>query len=156
LVPLFLNRKCDRTLGKAGLKAHPHYPSWVSVGGLVSDGVAFARARAQGRSGRTAKGGHGGGYTAVGEIDRPGRGGEKSGGGKVEQSAGTSKKEKKEKRETPSDKSERKSASEKRAKGSAGGPVDAGGPEPAAAVDALAATAGHAAGGGGRWVHAPT
>ena len=133
-----------RAGGKAaGLKAHPHWPRWVELGGLVSDGVAFSRAGGKRGSRSSAAG-----YAPVPSAEAP---------------RGSSGKDKKKEKRTSSGsgggkekEKEKKSSKQKRGSSSSqsapAAPVDA---PPAPATAAAAPASGTAAGGGGRWVHLP-
>jgi hypothetical protein len=136
-----------RTSGRApGLRAHPHHSNWIDAAGLVSDGVAFARAVAQGRPARGTERqrGKGGGYDPVRDHSRN----DNTGGGK--QRTGEQSKSKR-----SQNKSARKGKSPKSAPSSASGSSSAGGAEAAEnsqpAAPAVVAVAGTKAGDGGRW-----
>ena len=148
--------------GQLAPSSHPHYPSWVSVAGLVADGVAYSRARAQGRSVSTAKRG-GGSYAAVGDASRAGRDSVKHGSSRTESktsggsSSSSSKKTKKDKR----DKSKspgRAAESQEQQQDHADSARATTSSAAASATDQEPAgqAAGTAAGGGGRWVHIPS
>eukprot|EP01043_Picozoa_sp_COSAG02_P051003 COSAG02_NODE_5311_length_4447_cov_38.707452_3_plen_310_part_00 len=133
--------------GRGGLlHAHPHYPRWQALAGLVSDGVAFTRGRASGKARQA-------GYEAVPKST----------------SASSAKKQKRESRTGDGSKKEKSGARKdskrsgnhnKSSKTSSGGQqseaahlVSSKEAAPAAAQQEAAGTA---AGGGGRWVHVPT
>ena len=132
-----------RALGRApDLRAHPHHALWVDVAGLVSDGVAFARAAAHGRPARETgrKQAVGGSYRPVPDHSRD----DGAGGGRKQREAEKSKSKhghKKGSRKEPSVKSDATSTA-------SGSPsvVDS-----EAAQSAVRAVAGTAAGDGGRW-----
>ena len=133
-----------RASGRApNLRAHPHHTQWVDVAGLVSDGVAFARAAAQGRpareTGRQQAGG--GGYSAVRDHSRD----DGAGSGRKQQEVEKSKSKHGHK------KGHRK---ETRAKSGTPSTSSSGSPsagDSEAAQSATPAAAGTAAGDGGRW-----
>eukprot|EP01046_Picozoa_sp_COSAG06_P109807 COSAG06_NODE_56305_length_285_cov_1.069892_1_plen_69_part_10 len=57
-------------------RSHPHYASWVGIGGLVADGVALSKARLlAGQSGNDIGGGGGGRENYGGGSKRKGGGG---------------------------------------------------------------------------------
>jgi len=128
--------RAGRPRGKSALEAHPHYHNWRLLGGLVSDGLHFARSRgAGGRSGRSPRR-----ESLLGaEATPPAPPAE----GRSPPRAGKKKKKKN------GDKGVAK-ADRERDVGQSAAPAPDGAPgaEPAAAV-------GTAAGGGGRWVHVP-
>jgi hypothetical protein len=66
-----------RAKGSSGppLEAHPHFTLWQELGAMTMDGVAFSRARLQGRS---SSGGAGGGRSSGYERLSPASGGGKS------------------------------------------------------------------------------
>lgn len=125
----------------ASLSTHPHYQRWLETRSLVSDGISFARARVQGRSGgRAGRLRDGRGETTATSSERlmaaasaPVRGGER-------------RKEKKSKAKSNS------ARSGKAAK--AAGPPTTSNDEKAQTRSAQPIELeGTAAGGGGRWVH---
>ena len=119
--------------GAVGLAKHPHYPQFLSLQGLVADGVAFARGKQHGHGSLV-----GGGYATVhthgSSREQPSRTGEAP----QNRSMRGSKRSKKEAKEPRVDKEQTHGQSTA--------------PEPAAATPALAAP-GTAAGDGGRESH---
>ena len=121
----------------ASLAAHPHYQRWLETRLLVSDGISFARARVQGRSGSRAgrlRGGQGeSSERLMAAASAPVRGGER-------------RKEKKSKAKS-------NSARSGKAAKAAGRPTTSSDEKAQAPSAQPTVLEGTAAGGGGRWVH---
>jgi hypothetical protein len=137
------------------LGAHPHFTRWVEGAALVSDGVAFARARQQGKRGPVAaaavpaRAGDDSEDDSGGGDEGASGGGGSGGGRRREKREESSKKEKKRGR----------SSSKRKGKGKGGEGLSeplAAAEQPAPAAVAPAPAAGTASAGGGRWVHVPT
>lgn len=131
-----------RTSGRApSLRVHPHHSQWIDAAGLFSDGVAFARAAAQGRTTRATAGG--GPYSAVRAHSH-----DDSGSSQSRQSTHKSKDKRSQNKKDRKEKSS-KSGAPSRAPGSPSADIsDAAKSVQQAATPAVTATA---AGGGGRW-----
>lgn len=85
--------------GAAGLTKHPHYPQFLSLQGLVADGVAFARGKQHGQGNLV-----GGGYAAVHPHERSREQPSRTGKAPQDRSTRGSKKSKKEAKEPRVDK----------------------------------------------------
>ena len=127
------------------LQAHPHYPNWLHVVGLMHDGVSFVRGG--GRAGGYARVGRDGGVAAEqppkGEAARSG-----------EQRSGPSSRqlpEKEPRQASDRGESRKKKAKRRRENSEATGTAA----ERPAAEPASAPAAGTPSAGGGRWVHVP-
>ena len=116
---------------------------WIGVGGLIQDGLHFARSRGGGGRARGGDKGEGGGQLLVRKDRDRNEGVRKSG---VEKT--------KEKKEKKKQRKELKKELKKEQKGTANQQENGGGT--AAPTAPATAAAGTAAGGGGRWVHVPT
>lgn len=129
--------------------AHPHHPRWISVGGLVLDGVAFAASGGERRPATKPSSG-----AAAPPTERLLAAGEPQG-------RQSPKKKGREKGKDEENKKDKKEKKEKRPKAS--GPGEINGvtsaqqqQEQGQQSSAAAAAAPTASGGGGRWVHLPT
>ena len=85
--------------GAAGLTKHPHYPQFLSLQGLVADGVAFARGKQHGQGSLV-----GAGYAAVHPHERSREQPSRTGKAPQDRSTRGSKKSKKEAKEPRVDK----------------------------------------------------
>ena len=125
------------------LQAHPHYPNWLHVVGLMQDGVSFVRG---GRAGGYARVGRDGGVAA----ERPPKGESARSGG--QRSGPSSRQPEKEPRQASDRGESRKKKAKRRRENSEATGTAA---ERPAAEPASAPAAGTPSAGGGRWVHVP-
>ena len=131
----------------ASLQAHPHYPNWLHVVGLMHDGVSFVRGG--GRAGGYARVGRDGGVAAEqppkGEAARSG-----------EHRSGPSSRQLPEKEpRQASDRGESRKKKAKRRRENSEATGTAAERQAPVAEPASAPAAGTPSAGGGRWVHVP-
>ena len=135
--------------GKELLTVHPHYLRWVELGGLVQDGITYAKARRSGRPmpprSRAEPRDEGRGGRGGSSKRSKGRKGSDEGGERGERGGS----------DAEGQREDRGSKKEKKAK-RRGKEAELAAPLVAAAAPAPApAAGGTAAGDGGRWVHVP-
>eukprot|EP01045_Picozoa_sp_COSAG04_P013372 COSAG04_NODE_946_length_9227_cov_9.312555_3_plen_326_part_00 len=126
------------------LHAHPHYPNWLHVVGLVQDGVSFVR------------GGRAGGYARVGRDGAAPEGTPKGEAARSDGQRGgpSSRRPEKEPRQASGRGESRKKKAKRRHENSEATGTAAERPAPVA-EPASAPAAGTPSAGGGRWVHVP-
>ena len=115
---------------------------WIGVGGLIQDGLHFARSRGGGGRARGGDKGEGGGQLLVRKDRDRNEGVRKSGVEKTKEK----KEKKKQRKELKKEQKEQKGTANQQE-------IGGGTAAPTAPATAAAGTAG---GGGGRWVHVPT